>query len=76
MLSAESYAEFSRSYITQHIPGIEFYNIDLFYGKLPSLLNLDLQMKSFIPAIQEIMNKHNHTGVTLLCYSQGGVICR
>ncbi|XP_067940842.1 lysosomal thioesterase PPT2-like [Watersipora subatra] len=69
-------SNFSRDYISQAVPGILFYHIDLWNGIVESARNIDTQLSTILPTMQAIMDNHTDTGVTLLCYSQGGVICR
>ncbi|KAF6024704.1 PPT2 [Bugula neritina] len=66
---------FACQYIPSVVPGAVVYALDMFNGA-ESALNLDYQLEYIMPAMQKIMDNHTDTGVTLLCYSQGGVICR
>uniref|UniRef100_A0A3Q2PAV0 palmitoyl-CoA hydrolase n=1 Tax=Fundulus heteroclitus TaxID=8078 RepID=A0A3Q2PAV0_FUNHE len=55
-------------------PDTEVHTISLYNG-LKSLMPLWVQVQNFRKAIEEIMNQ-SPEGVHLLCFSQGGVICR
>ncbi|XP_035991399.1 lysosomal thioesterase PPT2 [Fundulus heteroclitus] len=62
------------TFIKKVHPGTEVHTISL-YNNLESLKPLWMQVRDFKKAIKEIMNK-SPKGVHLLCFSQGGVICR
>lgn len=62
------------TFIQMAHPGTEINIIDLYSYKL-SLWPLWKQVKDFRAAIEPIMNRSDK-GVHLICYSQGGVICR
>ncbi|XP_035991400.1 lysosomal thioesterase PPT2-A-like [Fundulus heteroclitus] len=62
------------TFIKKVHPGTEVHTISL-YNNLESLKPLWRQVRDFRKAIEEIMNK-SPKGVHLLCFSQGGVICR
>ncbi|XP_035991397.1 lysosomal thioesterase PPT2 isoform X4 [Fundulus heteroclitus] len=55
-------------------PDTEVHTISL-YNHMESLVPLCMQVEDFRKAIEEIMSK-SPEGVHLLCFSQGGVICR
>ncbi|XP_017294986.1 lysosomal thioesterase PPT2-like [Kryptolebias marmoratus] len=62
------------SFITKVHPGTQVSVISL-YNDLKSLKSLWVQVQNFRKAFQELMLK-SPEGVHLLCFSQGGVICR
>ncbi|XP_051812418.1 lysosomal thioesterase PPT2-A-like [Acanthochromis polyacanthus] len=67
------YRTFSQ-YIRKAHPDTQVTTISL-YNHAASIKPLWMQVKGFMKALTSIMNK-SPDGIHLLCYSQGGVICR
>ncbi|XP_069775668.1 lysosomal thioesterase PPT2 isoform X2 [Narcine bancroftii] len=63
-----------QTYITQSHPGTNVTIIDLF-DRTKSLMSLWSQVEGFKQAIYPIM-ENAANGVHMICYSQGGLICR
>ncbi|XP_037532030.1 lysosomal thioesterase PPT2-A-like [Nematolebias whitei] len=62
------------SFITKVHPGTQVFVISL-YNNLKSLQPLSIQVRDFRKALEDFMLR-SPGGIHLLCFSQGGVVCR